>query len=117
MKNIETVILDKYQNKKNYEELENGIYKDLKNKRYVITLRFELEKNENSQYPLEDILDKYYVNCTSYIVEDGNCMEVEIEDGNDDNFESLDTIKEIASLVGKKIYNKEEDGYMKLVVE
>lgn len=117
MKNIETVILDKYQNKKNYEELENGIYKDLKNKRYVITLRFELENNENSQYPLEDILDKYYVNCTSHIDEDGNCMEVEIEDGNDDNFESLDTIKEIASLVGKKIYNKEEDGYMKLVIE
>ncbi|MTD38620.1 hypothetical protein GIX45_08260 [Erwinia sp. CPCC 100877] len=117
MKNIKTVILDKYRNQQNYEELENGIYKDLKNKRYVITLRFEIENNENSQYPLEDILDKYYVNCTSHIVEDDNCLEVEIEDGNDDNFESLDTIKEIASLVGKKIYNKEEDGYIKLIIE
>ncbi|WP_086443700.1 hypothetical protein [Candidatus Enterococcus lemimoniae] len=117
MKNIKTVILDKYRNKQNYEELENGIYKDLKNKRYVITLRFEIENNENSQYPLEDILDKYYVNCTSHIVEDGNYLEVELEDGNDDNFESFDTIKEIASLEGKRVYNKEDDGYIKLVIE
>ncbi|MBL1227103.1 hypothetical protein [Enterococcus sp. BWR-S5] len=71
MKNIKQVILDRYQDKQNYEEIGNGIFKDLKNKRYVITLKFELEADEDSQYPLEDILDKYYVNCTSHIVEDG----------------------------------------------
>ncbi|WP_269092876.1 hypothetical protein [Enterococcus sp. BWR-S5] len=44
-------------------------------------------------------------------------MEVEIEDGNDSSFESLETIKEIASLAGKHIYNKEDQGYIKLFIE
>lgn len=117
MKNIEPVILDKYQDKQNYEEIGNGLFKDLINKRYVITLKFELETDEDSQYPLEDILDKYYVNCTSHIVEDGKNMEVEIEDGNDSSYESLETMREIASLVGKRVYNKEDKGYIKLFIE
>ncbi|KAF1299350.1 hypothetical protein BAU15_01510 [Enterococcus sp. JM4C] len=117
MKNIEAVILDKYQDEQDYEALENGIYKDLKNNRYVITLSFELEANENSQYPLEDILDRYYLNCTSHVVEEDNCMEVEIEDGNDDNFESLDTIEAIASLVGKRVYAEDDGGEVELVIE
>lgn len=110
-------MLNKYTNKQNYESLDNGIYQDFKNKRYVITLNFELEENEDSQYPLEDILEKYFVNTTSHLVVEGRHLEVEIEDSNDQNFESLDVIKEVASLVGKQVYNKEEDGYIKLVIE
>ncbi|MBP2097997.1 hypothetical protein [Enterococcus rivorum] len=116
MKNIQSIALEKYSSKKLYEEVENGIYKDLKNKRYVTTLRFELEENENFQYPLEDILDKFYVNCTEHMVEEGNEVEVELEDGNDDNFESLDTIKEIVALVGKRVFNEKQNGVLKLVI-
>lgn len=117
MKNIKSIILEKYRNEQKYEAIENDIYKDLKNKRYAITLRFDLEEHEDSQYPLEDILDRYYVNCTSHIIANGKTMEVEFEDGNDDNFESLNAIKEIASLVGKRIYSREQAGYLELVIK
>ena len=121
MKNIVSVNIAKYQDIKRYQNVENGIFKDLKNKRYVITLRFELEENDNSQYPLEDILDRYLVNCTDHIVENEengvNMLEVEIEDGNDKNYTSLNDIKQIASLVGKRVYNKEVDGRIELLIE
>ena len=109
MKNITSVVLSKYQDNQKYQGVENGIYKDLINKRYVITLRFELEENENSQYPLEDILNKYYLNCTDHIKfdDDANVLEAEVEDGNDDDFESLEVIKKIAALVDKRVYNRE----------
>lgn len=121
MRNISSVVLSKYQDTHKYQDLGNGIYKDLENKRFVITLRFELEQNDDSQYPLEDILDKYYVNCTSHIVHEEikgvSILETEIEDGNDNNFESLATIQKIASLVGKRIYLKEDGQYLRLTIE
>ena len=36
---------------------------------YCVTLYAELEDDEDTQYPLEDILDKYYVNCTDVMEE------------------------------------------------
>ena len=42
---------------------------------------------------------------------------VEIEDGNDDNFDSLKTIQEIAGLMGKRVYNQEEGEYLILKIE
>ncbi|MFD2388046.1 hypothetical protein [Enterococcus rivorum] len=50
------------------------------------------------------------------MVEEGNEVEVELEDGNDDNFESLDTIKEIVALVGKRVFNEKQNGVLKLVI-
>jgi len=121
MKSIEFAILSKYQDARKYQSIGDGVYQDLENKRYVISLRFELEEGDSTQYPLEDVLDKYYVNCTDHIVEreenSKRILEVEIEDGNDENYESLDTIKEIASFVGKRIYNKKVDGYIELMIE
>lgn len=43
--------------------LEN-ICKNLSDEDFRITISWELEKHENSQYPLKDILNKYYVICT-----------------------------------------------------
>jgi hypothetical protein len=122
MKNITSAELEKYKNTKKFQSEGNGIFKDLENKRFVITLRFELEDGEDTQYPLGDILDKYYVNCTDHIEEDDDngttYLEVEIEDGNDDDFSSLDTIKKIADLVGKRVYNRKSDsGGIALVIE
>ena len=119
MKNITSVVLDKYYNNLKYQNLGSGIFKDLENKRYVVTLRFELEKNEDSQYPLEDILDKYFVNCTNHILmdESAGILEVEIEDGNDEDFESLKTIEQIISLIGKRVYNKDDGENVILVIE
>jgi len=121
MKNITTVELDKYRDATKYQAAENGIFKDLENRRYVVTLRFELEENEDTQYPLEDILDKWLVNCTDYMIEEecngARFLEVEIEDGNDKEYGSLGTIREIAALVGKRVYNKEDGDSIELVIE
>ena len=119
VKNITSVVLDKYHNNLKYQNLGNDIFKDLENKRYVVTLRFELEENEDSQYPLEDILDKYLVNCTNHIFMDENAgiLEVEIEDGNDEDFESLKTIEQVITLIGKRVYNKEDGENVTLVIE
>ena len=123
MKNITSVELEKYKDAKKYQSEGNGIFKDLENKRYVITLRFELEDGDDSQYPLDDILGKYFVNCTDHIVvEEGDdnsadYLEVEIEDGNNDAFSSLDDIKKIADLIGKRVYNREDDDGITLVIE
>ncbi|BDH66518.1 hypothetical protein MTP05_27030 (plasmid) [Enterococcus sp. PLM3] len=119
MKIVNTVFLDKHKDRKTYQEVEKVIFKDLLNKRYVVTLFVELEENEDFQYPLEGILDKYYANCTDHIIENkhNRSMEVGIEDGNDNNFESLETIREIANLVGKRAYNQEEGEYIILKIE
>jgi len=107
------VELPKYKNEQKYQHIGGGIFEDLENKRYVITLRINLEDGEDSQYPLEDILDEYLVNCTDHFEEGENedgtlWVEAEIEDGNDENFESLDTIKKIAALAENRVLVKQE---------
>jgi hypothetical protein len=52
-----------------YKEINENVYKNLSDGNFRIALCCELEKEEDSQYPLEDILDKYYVNCTDYFEE------------------------------------------------
>ena len=126
MKIINSLILDKYSNAERYTVIEDCIYKDItggvggsmgitNEPVYCVTLYSELEENEDTQYPLEDILDKHYVNCT-------DVMEEKIEDGKrvfifEVEGESLESIKEIAELAGKRVFNYEEGAYIKLGVE
>ena len=72
MKIIKAIKLDKYNNYKRYIQYGDFIYKDKKSRNnpvYCITLYTELEDDEDGQYPLEDILDEYYVNCTEVMEE------------------------------------------------
>jgi len=119
MKNIAVAALSKYKNNQEYESIGSGIHKDLRSKRYVIALRFELEENEDSQYPLEYVLDKYCVNCTDHIEinYNANVLEVEIEDSNGEDFESLESIKHVAALVGKRVYCREGHDGTALIIE
>ena len=124
MKNITCVELPKYKDGEKYQSMGSGIFKDLINKRYVVTLHFELiiGEEEVSYYPLEDILDKYLVNCADHYeqLENGPeimWIEVEIEDSNDEDFNSLDKIKKVADLVGKRVYNREDEDGVALVIE
>ena len=126
MKIIESLILEKYSNTEKYTVIEDGIYKDItggvggsmgitNEPVYCVSLYAELEENEDTQYPLEDILDKYYVNCTDVMEEreeDGKRIFIFEVEG-----ESLESIKEIAGLVGKRVFNYEEGAYIKLGVE
>ncbi|MFC3158013.1 hypothetical protein ACFOEQ_05460 [Chryseobacterium arachidis] len=68
MKNIQLTQLDKYKENPNYELTEGNIYKDIEENHYVFSLSYELEENEDSQYPLEDILDKFYLHVSDLLM-------------------------------------------------
>lgn len=107
MKNIQLAQLDKYNGNPNYEFVEGNIYKDLEEDHYVFALSYELEDEEDSQYPLEDILDKFYLHVSDFIDEDkyDTEREVTLELGGD-----VDDVKEaISTIIGKRVYNEEFD--------
>ena len=126
MKIIKALQLDKYSDNVRYSQYEGFVYKDAtggvggkmgitSEPVYCITLYAELEDGEDTQYPLEDILDKYYVNCTEVMEEkeeaDKRIFTFEIEG------EDAEAIKTIAGLVGKRVYNYEDGAYIKLGIE
>ncbi|WP_223121603.1 hypothetical protein [Flavobacterium johnsoniae] len=120
MKNISQIELPKY-NTPNYELIENGIYFDKQDgDLYVFAVTYELEENEDSQYPLEDILDEFYLHVSDFVDEDAfnTSKIVTLELGGD----LEDAQKAVQNLIGKRAYNAEdidEDGnkYIKLVIE
>ena len=115
MKNIKLETLGKYQGNANFEWIEGNIYKDLEEDHYVFALSYELKETEDSQYPLEDILDKYLLHVSDFMDEDSfySSKEVTLELGGD-----LENVKEaIAALIGKRAYNQEfedEEGEMRV---
>jgi hypothetical protein len=119
MKNIKLINLEKYNNS-NYEQIESNVYKNIEKDIYVFAINFELEENEDSQYPLEDILDKFYLHVSDFINEDSfyTAKNVNLELGGD-----LDDVqKAITSIIRKRVFNSEyigEDGktYANLVIE
>jgi len=126
MKIIKALKLNKYDDGVRYTRHEGFIYKDVtggvggkmgisSEPVYCVTLYAELEDGEDAQYPLEDILDKYYVNCTEMMEEKeevGKRIYIFEIEGEDE-----ETIKTIASLIGKRVYNYEDGGYIKLGIE
>lgn len=120
MKNIKGIILNKYTDDTKFQKVNEFVYKDLSDGNYKITLSCELEEGEDSQYPLEDILDEYYVNCTDYfeekVIDNKTCLSFELEGSLDDDKENYTNILAIYNLIGKHIYNKDE-GYIKLIIE
>ncbi len=127
MKIIKALKLDKYNDSARYTPYEGFIYKDAtggvggrmgitSGSVYCVTLYAELEDDEeDTQYPLEDLLDKYLVNCTEVMEEKEEAGKrvfiFEIE-GTDEN-----SVKQIAGLVGKRVYNYEDGDYVKLGIE
>lgn len=111
MKNITLSELKKYDNFC-YEEVEKGIYKDLDDlddTKYRIALSFELEEGENFQYPLEDILDKYFLYVSDILKntsEQSNLFEIELAG-------ELEDIQNVKKIIGKRVFNQiltKEDG-------
>jgi len=116
MKNIRAVILDKYKDDSQFEKLSDYIYKKRDTSSYCITLRCELEPDEDSQYPLEDVLDKYLINVTDHArefqSEGKRILEVELESPY-----SIDEILAVSEIIGKRVYNVKNDEGMSLVIE
>jgi hypothetical protein len=125
MKQIENYRAEKYESEI-YEEVQPDIYKmededgdDL----YVTMLSFiqepELKEGssaaEISDYPLEDILDKFYCHVSDF------CEEMNQAGGQTCVLEfgspELQDVVNLRSIIGKHVYNKEEGETVTLVIE
>ena len=124
-----------YDGKRYYREIDNvGTDDDMvftvihdpseQNIIYVTSIIYEpepeLEENEPSesfisQYPLEDILDEFFVYCEDMYEKenesDKNHSYVEFAS------EKIDDIKKLLSIIGKHVYNKLEGEYVYLKIE
>lgn len=124
MKNIKFYKTNEYEKSK-YEQVSKNVFK--KGNEYITSLSFEQESKygegerpeEISQYPLEDILDKYRVRVSNFYnalnKKSSNICYLEFASKNVEN------IKNLLGIVGKHVYNKkvEKGGntYIELVVE
>lgn len=124
MKQIENYTANKY-NSAMFSKIESGIYETIEDGEslYVTSLSFvqEPEFNEGAnasnitQYPLEDVLDKFYCHIADFYeelntVDSQKCYQ---EFASPD----LEDIRKLRSLIGKHVYNKEIEGYIKLIIE
>lgn len=124
MKQIENYQANKYSSAI-YTEIENGIYEVQEDGEslYVTSLSFiqepEFDEGTNastiSQYPLEDILDKFFCHISDFYkelntAESQRCYQ-EFASPN------LKDIKNLRSLIGEHIYNKEVGKYVELIIE
>lgn len=122
MTDIRLLELEVLSNPEKFELIEDGIYRDLNDSDgecHRIALSYKLENNEG-QYPLEDILDKYFLFVTDFInsrekTNPGDTVHILLGG-------MLDDIQKVKKLLGKHVYNEEytkEDGkvYSKLIVE
>jgi hypothetical protein len=120
MKNFKIITLEKLNDTSNYQLIEEGIYNELKDDSgfatHRIAIAMELEEGDDSQYPLEDILDKYLVHVEEFLDSDDD-QNLNYIIGGD-----LDDIQNFKSIIGKRAYNKEfvdETGQtrVKLIIE
>ncbi len=126
MKNIKNYQAKKYESEK-YTKVDEGIYKIADDWKpgylYVTSLSFEQEpelgEGEDagyiSQYPLEDILDKFLVHVSDFY-EDLN-KEGLVMCYQEFASPKLENIESLREIIGKHVYNKEEDGRIKLIIE
>ena len=130
MKNIGVYESEKYKDAK-YTKVEDNIYETedsfLGGVMYVTSLCFEQEPEyeegespaDISQYPLEDILDRYCVAVEDFYEEKNSKSDTQCYQefcGKD-----IENIKGLLGIVGKHVYNKEvkKDGktFIELIVE
>ena len=91
---------------------------------FVTSIIFEAEPDlgENeptdpivSQYPLEDILDKFYLYVYDDFIEENTVDAINsyVEFASED----IEDIRNVLSIMGKHVYNVEEGDYIKLRIE
>lgn len=120
MKNIKSYNAEKYNDNK-YEKINEGIYKI--GDEYVTSISFEQETEYDegdspkyiSQYPLEDLLDRFHVHISDFYDELNSISEKECYQ----EFASskLENIENLRSIIGKHVYNLLENEAYKLIIE
>ena len=120
MKNFRSIEVADLNDSSTYKQIEEGIYgyvgDESGSKGYKMPVAMELEEGEDSQYPLEDILDKYLIQVEDFL-ESNNPRTLRYVLGGD-----LYSLQEVKSLFGKRIYNQDyedESGQtsVRLVIE
>lgn len=125
MKQIENYTAEKYSSEE-YQEVEKDIYRFIdedEDELFVTSLAFvqepELGEGANaadiSQYPLEDILDRFYCHVSDFYEElnkeeSENCV---LEFGSPD----LQDVVNLRSIIGNHVYNQDVDGTVQLMIE
>ena len=136
MKNINSYCAEKYESAMTgklvkelpYERVEEGVYKSAEDDGcFVTSLSFEQEpelgEGENaaniSQYPLEDLLDKFYCHVSDFY-EEMNTADSPVCYLEFAAFD-LEDIQGLRSVIGKHVYNKENERngnvYVDLIIE
>ena len=114
MKNIQNFDAEKYSDKTRYNQINKGIYEMSNPKKlYVTSLSFEQEPEygegstaaDISQYPLEDILDRYLCHVSDFYeslnTEKSKTCYLEFAS------ENQNEIQELRKIIGKHVYNME----------
>lgn len=119
MKDFVVETLEKHANADTYEPVEPGIYRNMSQDDYSVALTFTAEQGEG-QYPLEDLLDEFYVHVSDFITDPDQLEEA----GSRITLEFsgvLEGVRKVAQLVGKTVRNEEAevDGnpFVRLVIE
>ena len=126
MRDISVYLPEKYQ-ESGYIQVSDNIYRTyddfMKKDCYVTSLSFvqEPEYDEGtgpsdiSQYPLEDILDRFCVSVHDFYEreneESDSVCYLEFQGAD------IEDIKSLLDIVGKHVYNKKEEGCIKLIIE
>ncbi len=120
MKNIKVINVDKLNDKSRYDLVEKDIYHDKKDEfgyaTYRIALSMEFEKDENTQYPLESVLNEFFIHIDEFL---------ESKNKNEHRFifgGQLHHIKKFKSIIGKRVTEEkyvDEDGdkMVRLIIE
>ena len=128
MKEIANYAASKYQSVANYQEVAEGIYRCLDatadaHNEYVTSLSFvqepELDEGADpsdiSQYPLEDILDRFLVYISDFYEEVNAASEVrcQLEFAAPD----LADVQGLRTIIGKHVYNQDDGELVDLMIE
>lgn len=82
-----------------YRSIEEGIYRDLEDEGdtcFRMPISFKLDEGECLQYPLEDILDEYYLHVSEFILSTGSYNAVVLAG-------ELQDLQRAKCILGKKI--------------
>ena len=107
MQNITLEKCDKYKDINQYIFVETGIYEDANDNdesKYRMTISYELESQDDDQYPIADILDKYALYVTDFLESenDTNTNKFKREFGGE-----LNDLKNAQAIIGKKVFNSD----------
>ncbi len=105
MKNIKIIKLQKHEDSSKFKFVENGIIEAIAedskwDDHFKIGISFELEKGEDSQNPLEYILDRYSVHVSEFLDNPSvGVYELELAGGKKN-------IQKFLGLIGKRVYER-----------